>query len=219
MVVFHSPSWLSDLILNTSSQLFDLNVAQMLLHFNVFCILMFYLRAPYSSYGDGKEPRTRSRSPAYGREGREPRDGHEGRDSGRESRLSRHSRDHEYRYRSSESRDKDLRSDPREPGYRWHPTPNRKNAVTPLQLTPFSFFLDTAETSMTDTTEAGMMTIIGERTNPTGTSTESPGMDVGSPRVFTFSIHFIRRFKKKKKAFWHPFLNVRRSDSTRRAAA
>lgn len=79
----------------------------------------FYLRGPYSSYGDGKEPRPRSRSPAYGRDGREPRDSHEGRDSGREPRLGRHSRDHEYRYRSSESRDKDLRSDPRDSGYRW----------------------------------------------------------------------------------------------------
>ncbi|TWW62290.1 nuclear receptor coactivator 5 isoform X2 [Takifugu flavidus] len=74
-------------------------------------------RAPYSSYGDAKEPRPRSRSPAYGRDGREPRDSHEGRDSGRESRLGRHSRDPEYRYRSSESRDKDLRSDPRDIGY------------------------------------------------------------------------------------------------------
>lgn len=84
-----------------------------------FIIYLIYRRAPYSSYGDAKEPRPRSRSPAYGRDGREPRDSHEGRDSGRESRLSRHSRDPEYRYRSSESRDKDLRSDPRDPGYRW----------------------------------------------------------------------------------------------------
>uniref|UniRef100_H3DLP3 Nuclear receptor coactivator 5 n=1 Tax=Tetraodon nigroviridis TaxID=99883 RepID=H3DLP3_TETNG len=74
-------------------------------------------RGPYGSYGDGKEPRPRSRSPAYGREGREPRDSHEARDSGREPRLGRHSRDHEYRYRSSESRDKDLRGDPRDSGY------------------------------------------------------------------------------------------------------
>ncbi|XP_038551774.1 nuclear receptor coactivator 5 isoform X5 [Micropterus salmoides] len=79
-------------------------------------------RAPYSSYGDSKDLRPRSRSPAYGREGREPRDARDGReprdsrdgrDSGREPRPAGHSRDHDYRYRSSESRDKD----PREPAY------------------------------------------------------------------------------------------------------
>ncbi|XP_069547176.1 nuclear receptor coactivator 5 isoform X4 [Brachyistius frenatus] len=77
-------------------------------------------RAPYSSYGDSKEPRPRSRSPAYGREardgrdgrdGRESQDGRDGRDSGREARPSRDSRDHDYRYRGSESRDKDARGD------------------------------------------------------------------------------------------------------------
>ncbi|KAJ4926666.1 hypothetical protein JOQ06_014415 [Pogonophryne albipinna] len=72
-------------------------------------------RAPYSSYGDGKEPRPRSRSPVYAREPRESRDGRESRDSreGREPRESRESRDHDYRYRTSESRDKD----PRDPAY------------------------------------------------------------------------------------------------------
>ncbi|XP_044071086.1 nuclear receptor coactivator 5 isoform X2 [Siniperca chuatsi] len=83
-------------------------------------------RAPYSSYGDSKEPRPRSRSPVYGRDGREPRegrdgreprDGRDGRDPGREQRPGGHSRDNDYRYRGSESRDKDLRSDPREPAF------------------------------------------------------------------------------------------------------
>uniref|UniRef100_A0A8D0DBC6 Nuclear receptor coactivator 5 n=1 Tax=Sander lucioperca TaxID=283035 RepID=A0A8D0DBC6_SANLU len=51
-------------------------------------------RAPYGSYGDSKEPRPR-------RDGREP---------------GGHSRDHDYRYRSSESRDKDPRGpEPRGP--------------------------------------------------------------------------------------------------------
>ncbi|XP_063766590.1 nuclear receptor coactivator 5 isoform X3 [Eleginops maclovinus] len=85
-------------------------------------------RAPYSSYGDSKEPRPRSRSPVYAREPRESREGREPRESreGREPRESRevrdpvrdpgrgHSRDHDYRYRTSESRDKD----PRDPAYR-----------------------------------------------------------------------------------------------------
>ncbi|XP_023810722.1 nuclear receptor coactivator 5 isoform X4 [Oryzias latipes] len=70
-------------------------------------------RAPYS-----KDPRPRSRSPVYGRDGREPRDSRDARDSGREPRPSSHSRDPDYRYRSSESRDKDLRADPRDPAYR-----------------------------------------------------------------------------------------------------
>ncbi|XP_040888872.1 nuclear receptor coactivator 5 isoform X2 [Toxotes jaculatrix] len=74
-------------------------------------------RAPYGSYGESKEPRPRSRSPVYGRDGREPRDSRDGRDSGREPRPGGHSRDHDYRYRSSESRDKDLRGDPRDPPY------------------------------------------------------------------------------------------------------
>ncbi|XP_034726351.1 nuclear receptor coactivator 5 isoform X10 [Etheostoma cragini] len=85
-------------------------------------------RAPYGSYGDSKEPRPRSRSPVYGREsrdgrepresrdGRESRDSRDGRDPGRESRPGGHSRDHDYRYRSSESRDKDPRGpEPRGP--------------------------------------------------------------------------------------------------------
>ncbi|XP_061582802.1 nuclear receptor coactivator 5 isoform X2 [Cololabis saira] len=85
-------------------------------------------RAPYN-----KEPRPRSRSPVYvrdardgrdardardGRDGREPRDSRDGRDPVREPRPSSHSREPEYRYRSSTSRDKDIRSDPREPAYR-----------------------------------------------------------------------------------------------------
>ncbi|XP_026202517.1 nuclear receptor coactivator 5 isoform X2 [Anabas testudineus] len=73
-------------------------------------------RAPYGSYGE-KESRPRSRSPIYGRDGREPRESRDGRDSGREPRPGGHSRD-DYRYRSSESRDKELRSDPRDPAYR-----------------------------------------------------------------------------------------------------
>lgn len=82
----------------------------------------FSLRAPYSSYGDGKEHRPRSRSPHFGRDGREPRDGRDGRDGrdpGREPRPSSHSRDPDYRYRGSNSREKDFRNDPREPAYRW----------------------------------------------------------------------------------------------------
>ncbi|XP_026161778.1 nuclear receptor coactivator 5 isoform X3 [Mastacembelus armatus] len=78
-------------------------------------------RAPYGVYGDSKEPRPRSRSPVFGRDGRdgrEPRDSRDGRDSGREPRPGGHSRDHDYRYRSSESRDKELRGDPRDPTYR-----------------------------------------------------------------------------------------------------
>ncbi|XP_008278256.1 nuclear receptor coactivator 5 isoform X2 [Stegastes partitus] len=71
-------------------------------------------RAPYGSYGDSKDPRPRSRSPVYPREPRESRDG---RDSGRESRPSGHSRDHDFRYRSSDSRDKDIRGDPRDSAY------------------------------------------------------------------------------------------------------
>ncbi|KAK2915329.1 nuclear receptor coactivator 5 isoform X3 [Channa argus] len=72
-------------------------------------------RAPYGSYGE-KDSRPRSRSPVYGRDGREPRDSRDGRDSGREPRPGGHSRD-DYRYRGSESRDKDLRSEPRDPPY------------------------------------------------------------------------------------------------------
>ncbi|CAK6952765.1 nuclear receptor coactivator 5 [Scomber scombrus] len=88
-------------------------------------------RAPYSSYGDTKEARPRSRSPVYGREGgrdgregREPRGSRDGRAQSREPRPpsreprpSSHSRDPDYRYRSSDSRDKDLRSDPRNSAY------------------------------------------------------------------------------------------------------
>ncbi|XP_062272246.1 nuclear receptor coactivator 5 [Scomber scombrus] len=81
-------------------------------------------RAPYSSYGDTKEARPRSRSPVYGRDGgrdgrdgREPRDSRDGRAPSREPRPGSHSRDPDYRYRSSENRDKDLRSDPRDSAY------------------------------------------------------------------------------------------------------
>ncbi|KAM9859434.1 nuclear receptor coactivator 5 isoform 2-T2 [Aulostomus maculatus] len=75
-------------------------------------------RAPYSSYGDSKDTRPRSRSPIYGREGREgreSRDSRDGRESSRDGRPGGHSRDHEYRYRSTESRDRDPRGDPRDP--------------------------------------------------------------------------------------------------------
>ncbi|XP_077428985.1 nuclear receptor coactivator 5 isoform X2 [Vanacampus margaritifer] len=91
-------------------------------------------RRPYGGYGDGKDPRPRSRSPVFprdsrdrdareprdrdlrdGREGREPRDA--ARDSGREPRMGSHPRDHEYRYRGPENRDKDLRGPPRDPAY------------------------------------------------------------------------------------------------------
>ncbi|XP_077384529.1 nuclear receptor coactivator 5 isoform X3 [Festucalex cinctus] len=92
-------------------------------------------RRPYGGYGDGKDPRPRSRSPVFPRDGRdrdarEPRDrdlrdGRDGRepreparDSGREPRMGSHPRDHEYRYRGSESRDKDLRGPPRDPAYK-----------------------------------------------------------------------------------------------------
>uniref|UniRef100_A0A8C5DUT1 Nuclear receptor coactivator 5 n=1 Tax=Gouania willdenowi TaxID=441366 RepID=A0A8C5DUT1_GOUWI len=73
-------------------------------------------RAPNSSYGDAKDPRPRSRSPIYGhdsRDGRQPRNGRDGRGSSREGRPGR---DHDYRYRGSESRDKD-RADPRDALY------------------------------------------------------------------------------------------------------
>uniref|UniRef100_A0A3Q3JDL0 Nuclear receptor coactivator 5 n=1 Tax=Monopterus albus TaxID=43700 RepID=A0A3Q3JDL0_MONAL len=78
-------------------------------------------RAPYGPHGDSKDSRPRSRSPVYGREGRDgrdPRDSRDGRDSARDPRPGGHSRDHDYRYRSSESRDKELRADPRDPAYR-----------------------------------------------------------------------------------------------------
>ncbi|MEQ2314146.1 hypothetical protein AMECASPLE_009154 [Ameca splendens] len=69
-------------------------------------------RLPY-----GKEARPRSRSPVYGRDAREPRDSRDARDSAREPRPATHSRDPEYRYRA-ESRDKDVRGDPRDSAYR-----------------------------------------------------------------------------------------------------
>ncbi|XP_061745918.1 nuclear receptor coactivator 5 isoform X4 [Nerophis ophidion] len=97
-------------------------------------------RPPFGSYGDNKEPRPRSRSPVFprdardrdardtrdrdaregrdGREGREGREGRDGRDAAREVRPGSHPRDHEYRYRGPEGRDKDLRGPPRDPAYR-----------------------------------------------------------------------------------------------------
>ncbi|XP_049589768.1 nuclear receptor coactivator 5 isoform X5 [Syngnathus scovelli] len=87
-------------------------------------------RRPYGGFGDGKDPRPRSRSPVFprdsrdrdaresrdrdsrdGRDGRDPRD--PVRDSGREPRTG----SHEYRYRGSENRDKDLRGGPRDPAH------------------------------------------------------------------------------------------------------
>lgn len=64
----------------------------------------------------GKEGRPRSRSPVYGRDGRDPRDSRDARDSAREPRPGSHSRDPDYRYRS-ESRDKDMKGEPRDPAY------------------------------------------------------------------------------------------------------
>ncbi|XP_077582587.1 nuclear receptor coactivator 5 isoform X2 [Stigmatopora nigra] len=87
-------------------------------------------RRAFGGYGDGKEPRPRSRSRSPGnpreprdRDARDPRDrdnreGRDGRSSpGREQRPGSHPRDHEYRYRGSEGRDKDLRG-PRDPAYK-----------------------------------------------------------------------------------------------------
>ncbi|XP_037534753.1 nuclear receptor coactivator 5 isoform X2 [Nematolebias whitei] len=68
-------------------------------------------RASYS-----KEPHLRSRSPVFLRDGRQPQGSHDGRDPGREPRQGSHSRDPAY-YRSG-SRDKDLRSAPRDPALR-----------------------------------------------------------------------------------------------------
>ncbi|XP_057702893.1 nuclear receptor coactivator 5 isoform X2 [Corythoichthys intestinalis] len=84
-------------------------------------------RRAFGGYGDGKEPRPRSRSPVNPRESRDrdsrdprDRDNREGRDGrgspGREPRPGSHPRDHEYRFRGSDGRDKDLRG-PRDPAY------------------------------------------------------------------------------------------------------
>ncbi|KAE8298296.1 Nuclear receptor coactivator 5 [Larimichthys crocea] len=69
---------------------------------------------------DGREPRDirDGREPRDIRDGREHRDSRDRRDPGREPRPSSHSRDHDSRYRSSVSRDKDLRSEPRDPAFR-----------------------------------------------------------------------------------------------------
>ncbi|KAJ8358602.1 hypothetical protein SKAU_G00151270 [Synaphobranchus kaupii] len=82
-------------------------------------------RTPYSGYGDAREARTRSRSPAHGRESREHRDSRDVREAPRESRGAAHPREHESRdpsfdrYRGPEAREKDPRADPafREEGY------------------------------------------------------------------------------------------------------
>ncbi|XP_075997052.1 nuclear receptor coactivator 5 isoform X2 [Genypterus blacodes] len=80
-------------------------------------------RSDYGSYGDSREARPRSRSP-YVRESREPRepresrDSRDGRDVGREPRTGSHPRDQESRYRGSGSREKDARSDTRDPAFR-----------------------------------------------------------------------------------------------------
>lgn len=97
-----------------------------------------FLRAPYNTYGDSKEPRPRSRSPVYGRDGREPRDSRDGRDS-REPRPGGHSRDPDYRYRSSESRDKDIRGDPRDSAYRWLDKPSTQSLMVKLLFEPEIF--------------------------------------------------------------------------------
>lgn len=87
-------------------------------------ISFFPPRGPYGGYGEGRDSRPRSRSPMYGRDGREPRDGREAREPSREPRPSGHPRDHDSRYRGSESREKDPRAEPRgdphprDPAYR-----------------------------------------------------------------------------------------------------
>ncbi|KAM4613212.1 nuclear receptor coactivator 5 isoform 2-T2 [Polymixia lowei] len=75
-------------------------------------------RGPYGSYADSRDGRPRSRSPMYGRDAREPRDSRDGREPSRDPRPSGHPRDHEDRYRGSESREKDPRGDPRDPAFR-----------------------------------------------------------------------------------------------------
>lgn len=75
-------------------------------------------RDPYGGYGEGREPRPRSRSPMHGRDSRAHRGSREhSREPGREP---RHPRDHHEprdpnfdRYRTPEGRDKDLRGEPR----------------------------------------------------------------------------------------------------------
>ncbi|CDQ72200.1 unnamed protein product [Oncorhynchus mykiss] len=75
-------------------------------------------RDPYGGYGEGREPRPRSRSPMHGRDSRAHRGSREhSREPGREP---RHPRDHHEprdpnfdRYRTSEGREKDLRGEPR----------------------------------------------------------------------------------------------------------
>lgn len=59
-------------------------------------------------------------------------------------------------------------------------------------LKPDFAFLNTAEMSTIGTIEAGRMTIIGERTNPTGTRIESPGMDVVSQMVCTVETRHVQ---------------------------
>ncbi|KAJ8260455.1 hypothetical protein GJAV_G00182380 [Gymnothorax javanicus] len=74
-------------------------------------------RHPYGGYGEGREDRTRSRSPMHGRESRDHRDGRDLRDPGREPRG--HPREHDPRdpnfdrYRGPDGREKDPRGDSR----------------------------------------------------------------------------------------------------------
>ncbi|KAM6979635.1 nuclear receptor coactivator 5 [Aplochiton taeniatus] len=58
----------------------------------------------YGSYREGRDSRPRSRSPVHGRDHRDAREPRP--------------RDHDDRYRGTESREKDLRADPRDPAYR-----------------------------------------------------------------------------------------------------
>ncbi|XP_036386243.1 nuclear receptor coactivator 5 [Megalops cyprinoides] len=78
-------------------------------------------RNPYGGYGDGREPRTRSRSPMHARDSRDHRDTRDMREPGREPRPG-HPRDHDPRDpnfdRYREGRDKDPRGDPRDQGFR-----------------------------------------------------------------------------------------------------
>lgn len=59
-------------------------------------------------------------------------------------------------------------------------------------LKPDFALLNTAEKSTIGTIEAGRMTIIGERMNPTGTRIESPGMDVVSQMVCTVKTRHVQ---------------------------
>ncbi|XP_076870061.1 nuclear receptor coactivator 5 isoform X2 [Brachyhypopomus gauderio] len=70
------------------------------------------------AYGDGREPRPRSRSPIHGRDAREHRDGREIREHPREPRAGPPRDQEDGRYRTSEGREKDPREAPyRDEGY------------------------------------------------------------------------------------------------------